>query len=76
MTSPGEGVTVFTHPYLSAGSPALGEAKGLINDCYLRKVNDIFQREKERFEIKEHKKKTRKIIQEEREEQKRKKKKF
>ena len=31
LTSPGEGVTVFTSPYLSAGAPALGEAKGLIN---------------------------------------------
>ena len=31
MTSPGEGVTVFTSPYLSAGAPELGEAKGLIN---------------------------------------------
>ena len=30
FTSPGEGVTVFTSPYLSAGAPALGEAKGLI----------------------------------------------
>ena len=30
LTSPGEGVTIFTSPYLSAGSPALGEAKGLI----------------------------------------------
>ena len=30
MTSPGEVVTVFTSPYLSAGAPALGEAKGLI----------------------------------------------
>ena len=30
MTSPGEGVTVFTSPYLSAGAPALGKAKGLI----------------------------------------------
>ena len=30
MTSPGEGVTVFTYPYLSAGAPAFGEAKGLI----------------------------------------------
>ena len=29
MTSPGEVVTVFTYPYLSAGAPALGEAKGL-----------------------------------------------
>ena len=29
LTSPGEGVTVFTPPYLSAGAPALGEAKGL-----------------------------------------------
>ena len=28
LTSPGEGVTVFTSPYLSAGAPALGEAKG------------------------------------------------
>ena len=36
MTSPGEGVTVFTSLYLSAGAPALGEAKGLINreTCY------------------------------------------
>ena len=31
MTSPGEGVSVFTSPYLSAGAPALGEAKGLMN---------------------------------------------
>ena len=30
LTSPGEGVTVFTYTYLSAGAPALGEAKGLI----------------------------------------------
>ena len=30
LTSPEEGVTVFTSPYLSAGAPALGEAKGLI----------------------------------------------
>ena len=30
LTSPDEGVTVFTSPYLSAGAPALGEAKGLI----------------------------------------------
>ena len=30
LTSPGEGVTVFTSPYLTAGAPALGEAKGLI----------------------------------------------
>ena len=30
MTSPGEVVTVFTSPYLSAGAPAQGEAKGLI----------------------------------------------
>ena len=30
LTSPVEGVTVFTYPYLSAGAPAPGEAKGLI----------------------------------------------
>ena len=30
LTSPGEAVIVFTSPYLSAGAPALGEAKGLI----------------------------------------------
>ena len=30
LASPGEGVTVFTSPYLSAGAPALGEVKGLI----------------------------------------------
>ena len=30
LTSPGEGITVFTSPYLSAGASALGEAKGLI----------------------------------------------
>ena len=33
FTSPGEVVSVFTSPYLSAGAPALGEAKGL-NDYY------------------------------------------
>ena len=32
LTSPGEVVTVFTYPYLNAGAPALGEAKGLIKD--------------------------------------------
>ena len=31
LTSPGEVVSVFTSPYLSAGAPALGEAKGLNN---------------------------------------------
>ena len=30
LTSPGEGVIVFKFPYLSAGAPALGEAKGLM----------------------------------------------
>ena len=30
LTSPGEVVSVFTSPYLSAGALALGEAKGLI----------------------------------------------
>ena len=30
LTSPGEGVIVFTSPYLSVVAPALGEAKGLI----------------------------------------------
>ena len=30
LTSPGEGSTVFTSRYLSAGAPTLGEAKGLI----------------------------------------------
>ena len=30
LTSPGEVVSVFTSPYLSAGAPALGEAKGLM----------------------------------------------
>ena len=32
LTSPGEGVSVFTYLYLSAGAPAQGEAKGLIID--------------------------------------------
>ena len=36
LTSPGEGVSVFTSPYLSAGAPALGEAKGLIFICHPR----------------------------------------
>ena len=30
LTSPGEVVSIFKFPYLSAGAPALGEAKGLI----------------------------------------------
>ena len=34
MTSPGEVVTVFTSPYLSAGAPAQGEAKGLIPEFF------------------------------------------
>ena len=37
LTLPGEGVTVFTSPYLSAGAPAFGEAKGLI-----KKTNDYY----------------------------------
>ena len=36
MALPGEVVTVFTYPYLSAGAPALGEAKGLIIINYLK----------------------------------------
>ena len=35
LTSPEEGVTVFTSPYLSAGAPALGEAKGLKKEINL-----------------------------------------
>ena len=31
LTSPGEEVSVFTYPHLSAGAPASGEAKGLMN---------------------------------------------
>ena len=38
LTSPGEGVTVFTSPYLSAGAPALDEAKGLFQEQNLKKV--------------------------------------
>ena len=34
LTSPGEVVSVFTSPYLSAGAPTLGEAKGLIKYIY------------------------------------------
>ena len=34
LASQGEGVTVFTSPYLSAGAPALGEAKGLMDACF------------------------------------------
>ena len=30
LTSPGEVITVFTYPYLSAWAPVQGEAKGLI----------------------------------------------
>ena len=40
LTSPGEVVSVYTSPYLSAGAPALGEAKGLIGDSLF----DIFIR--------------------------------
>ena len=29
FNSPGEGVNVFTYPYLSVGAPAFGEVKGL-----------------------------------------------
>ena len=49
LTSPGEGVTVFTSPYLSAGFLASGEAKGLIKDYLILlfhnniiKINFIF----------------------------------
>ncbi len=31
FASPGEEVSGFTYPYLSAGDPALGEVKGLMN---------------------------------------------
>ena len=30
LTQPGEEVSVFISPYLSAGAPALGEAKGIM----------------------------------------------
>ena len=32
LTSPGEVASVFTSPYLSEWTPALGEAKGLIEN--------------------------------------------
>ena len=32
LTSPEEGVSVFTYPFLSVGAPAPGEAKGLKNN--------------------------------------------
>ena len=31
MSSPGEGVSVFTYPYFGAGAPAEGDFEGLIN---------------------------------------------
>ena len=34
LASLGEGVSVFTSPYLSIGVPAQGEAKGLISMIY------------------------------------------
>ena len=40
MTSPGEGVTVFTSPYLSAGAPAQGGAKGLNNNICILNFKD------------------------------------
>ena len=39
LTSPGEMVSVFTSPYLSAGARALGEAKGLIKYLSERSFN-------------------------------------
>ena len=39
LSSPRKGVTVFTSPYLSAGAPALGEAKGLIK--YLKIIINL-----------------------------------
>ena len=34
--------TLFTYPYLSAGAPELGEAKGLNNSNFLIKARHIF----------------------------------
>ena len=44
LTSPGEVVSVFTSLYLSAGAPALGEAKGLIDKSkyYIYIENQFF----------------------------------
>ena len=42
LTSPGEGVTVSTSPYLSAGAPAQGETKGLIPDFVSDFNKDLF----------------------------------
>ena len=42
LTSPGEGVTVITSPYLSAGAPAFGEAKGLMVN--LKEMENIFMK--------------------------------
>ena len=33
LTYPGEGVSVFTYPYLSAEAPTQGEVKGLIEQA-------------------------------------------
>ena len=38
LTSPGKVVTIFTYPYLSAGAPALGKAKGLIFIALMKKI--------------------------------------
>ena len=57
MTSPGEGVTVFTPPYLSAGAPALGEAKGLneINELNEKNFKSKLSWKKELLEQKKNK---------------------
>ena len=44
LTSPGEVVAVFTYPYLSAGAPEPGEAKGLMN--LLKKIKLWIQKGK------------------------------
>ena len=49
MTSPGEVVIIFTYPYLSAGAPALGEAKELIGLCLSKKILENMDDDSENY---------------------------
>ena len=55
MTSPEEGVTVFTSPYLNAGAHGPGEVKGLMKKYYyFKNVNNVVfvDRNNNNFQIK------------------------
>ena len=51
LASSGEEVSIFIYLYLSAGAPALGKTKGLINEKK-NDIHEIIEKKKIKFHLK------------------------